>query len=211
MLHLSTKNLQRYDSQFVMDGDASQLTYVYAVASMTQLAQIAHDVQKAGAKPVAPAVVRQHLREYVETLADDADKRRLLELLDAKDKGVVAALPKGAKRRRKAQGDEAKALAKQAEADLELLAMARRAAEAEWEPYREAAARAKFYQRIISMSAVRMLLRGLEGPAAEKIQFSAPHGAVDEGTLRRMGFALIEEAGAEILAAAQLSGSAAKN
>lgn len=217
MQHLSTKNLQRYEFAPAKEGDPSPLIATYAVASMAQLAQIAHDVECTGAKRVPPATIRKHLREFLLTLEDDADRKRALHILDAQDRGVepnprpVVASGRKGRKRRAAAGAETEEGNAEALKDVELMVSVRRAAEFDSVPYREAVAAARFYQRITSMCVVRILLRDLEGADAEEIQFSAPHGTVDQCALQRIGFARLGILSDVILGAAQLTRAARKN
>ena len=226
----SAKNFLRHPPSSP-DGGEPPITYIYAVATMPQRSQYQRDLRATGARFVAPSELRKHLCDFLRGLDQDTDRDRALALLErpptpppaagdvtaaeqaavaelAEDLGGAAA-PQALPAPVADDGAASDAASSVRLSDDALLAMVRRSAEATYEPYRNARADSAHWWRMACFCAVRLLLRGLEGPAAPA--FSAPHGYVDDATLQRLGFERIEEIGIEILKAMALQEDVAKN
>lgn len=194
------------------DGSAPPITYYYAAATMPQKLQFKRDVQATGARFVAPGEVRGHLRDFVLACDPDADQARALALLDAEearraDIAKARAKKKGRTKASTSPGDPAADA--QAAGDAEFLQSVRETAKRQWAPYRQALVDQDYWWEMTCLCAVRLLLRGVEGPEAPV--FSAPHGLVDDATLARLGMLRIQQIGPQILRAMALQEDEAKN
>lgn len=196
------------------DGSTPPITYYYAAATMPQKLQFKRELQATGARFVSPTEVRRHLRDFVLACDPDAERDRASTLLDAEDMRAAEAAKtrrRNSNGREKAEAAAAKdaAAEAQAAADAEFLRSVREAAKRQWEPYRQALADQDYWWEMTCLCAVRLLLRGVEGPDAPA--FSAPHGLVDDLTLARLGMLRIQEVAPQILKAMALQEDEAKN